>query len=58
MQKDKSPSNNDFKKEFYETFWEELKKIFVDSVSQAKEKEHLSIPHRQVIINLIEKNLR
>ena len=26
MQKDKSPSNNNFKKEFYETFWKELKK--------------------------------
>ena len=27
-------------KEFYETFWEELKKIFVDSVSETKEKWH------------------
>ena len=29
-------------KEFYETFWNELKEIFTDSVSETKEKLHLS----------------
>ena len=33
----------------------ELKEIFVDSVLEAKEKEHLSISQRQAIIKLIEK---
>ena len=43
MQKGKSPSNEGLTKEFYETFWNELKEIFVDSVLEAKEKGHLSI---------------
>ena len=58
MQSDKSPGNNGLTKEFYETFWTELKKIFVDSVSQAEEKGILSTSQRQVIIKLIEKQDR
>ena len=38
MQSDKSPDNNGLTKEFYEKFWNELKEIFLDSVSEAKEK--------------------
>ena len=38
MQNDKSPGNDGLTKEFYVTFWKELKEIFVDSVSEAKEK--------------------
>ena len=38
MQNDKSPGNDDVTKEFYETFCNELKGIFVDSVLEAKEK--------------------
>ena len=45
-------------KEFYETFWNELKEIFIDSVSETKEKEHLSTSQRQAIIRLIEKNVK
>ena len=48
MQNDKSPGNDDLTKEFYETFWNKLKEIFVDSVLEAKEKGHLSIPQRQI----------
>ena len=47
MQNDKSPGNDGLTKEFYETFWNELKEIFVDSVLEAKEKGHLSISQRQ-----------
>ena len=38
MQNDKYPGNDGLTKEFYATFWNELKEIFVDSVSEAKEK--------------------
>ena len=55
MQNDKSPGSNGLTKEFYETFWNELKESFIDSVSKTKEKGHLSISQRQVIIRLIEK---
>ena len=55
MQNDKSPGSNGLTKEFYETFWNELKESFIDSVSETKEKGHLSISQRQVIIRLIEK---
>ena len=35
MQSDKSQGNNGLTKEFYEFFWNKLKEIFVDSVSEA-----------------------
>ena len=45
-------------KEFYETFCNELKEIFVDSVSEDKEKGHLSTSQTQAIIRLIEKKTK
>ena len=58
MQNDKSPGNDELTKEFYETFWNELKEIFIDSVSETKEKGHLSTSQRQAIIRLIEKKIK
>ena len=58
MSNNKSPGNDDLKKEFFETLWNELKEIFVDSLLEAKEKGHLSISQRQTIINLIKKKDR
>ena len=59
MQSDKSPGNDGEKqKEFYETFWTELKKIFVDSVSEAKEKGILGTSQRQAVNKQIEKKDR
>ena len=55
MQNNKSPGNDGLTKEFYETFWDELKEIFVNSVKEAKEIGRLSTSQRQVIIKLIEK---
>ena len=55
MQNDESPANDGLTKEFYETFWNELKEIFVDSVLEANEQGHLSISPRHAIIKLIEK---
>ena len=58
MQSDTSQGNDGLAKELYETFWNKLTKIFVDSVSEPKEKGHLSTSQRQAIIKLIEKNER
>ena len=55
MQNYKSPGNDGLTKEFYETFWDELKKIFVDYVREPKEIGHLSTSQKQAIIELIEK---
>ena len=51
----KYPGNGGLTKGFYETFWNELKEIFVGSVSEAKGKGHLSTSQRWAIIKLIEK---
>ena len=48
MQSEKSAGNDGLAKEFYETFWTELKEIFVESVSEAKEKRILSTSQRPI----------
>ena len=58
MQSDKYPGNDGLTREFYETFWTELKEIFVDSVSKAKEKGIFKYISKQAIIKLIEKKDR
>ena len=55
MQNDKSPGNDGLTNEFYETLWNELKEICIDSVSETKEKRHLSTSQRQAVITLIGK---
>ena len=55
MQNDKSLGNDGLTKGFYGMFWNELKEIFVDSVSETKDKEYLSTSWIQAIIKLIEK---
>ena len=57
MQNDKSPIIDGLTKEFQEKFWKELKEIFVDSVSEAKSKEHLHKSQRQAIIKFIGKKM-
>ena len=57
MQNDKPPGNDGLTKEFYETFWKDLKEIFVNSAREAKEIGHLSTSQRQAIIKLIEKKI-
>ena len=49
MQNDNTPGKNGLRKEFYETFQDELMKIFVDSIREAKEKGNLSTSPRQAI---------
>ena len=38
MQNNKTPGNDGLTKEFYETFWNEIKHVFLKSLKQAKEK--------------------
>ena len=58
MKNDKSPGNNGLTKEFYVTFWDDIKATFVSSLKQAKERKELSISQRQAIITLKEKKDR
>ena len=51
----KSPENDGLTKEFYETFWEELKQPFMNSLNQAKVCEKLVTSQRQAEIKLLEK---
>lgn len=44
--------------EFYEDFWDEIKKFFIASVTKAKYKDDLSISQRQAINELIVKKDR
>ena len=55
MKNDKSAGNDGLTKEFYVTFWNDIKATFVSSLKQGKERKELSISQRQAIIKLIEK---
>ena len=57
MQNDKSSGNDDLTKKVFEKFLNELKEIFVSSVSETKEKGYLSTSQRYAIIKLIENKI-
>ena len=50
MKNDKSPDNDGLKKEFYETFWEEIKTHFSNSIRKSFLTEELSTSQKQGII--------
>ena len=58
MQNNKSPGNDGLTKEFYETFWNEIKHPFMNSIMEAREKKKLSTSQRQAVIKLIKKKER
>ena len=55
IKNNKTPGNNGLTKEFYETFWDELKTPLMESVNQAFHTKILSISQRQAVIKLIKK---
>ena len=55
MKSTKTPGNAGLPKEFYKTFWDELKTPLMESVNQAFRTKILSISLRQAVIKLIEK---
>ena len=53
-----SPGNDGLTKELYETFWDELKDSFINSIKLAYQKKALTTSQHQAVIKLIEKNDR
>ena len=58
MKNDISPGNDGYTKEFYESFWEEIKIHFSNSVQKSFLTEELSTLQKQVVTKLIEKMTR
>ena len=54
MKNKKTPCNDGLTKEFYETFWDELKAPLMKSINQTFHTKILSILQRQAVIKLIE----
>lgn len=54
MPNNKTPGNDGLSKEFYETFWDEIKDVFLTSVKEAKEIGSLSVSQTQAIMKLLE----
>ena len=57
MKNNKTPCNDGLTKEFFETFWDELKTLLMESVNQAFHAKILSISQRQAAIKFIEKKI-
>ena len=55
MQNNKSPGNDGLTKEFFVTFWEDIKDVSLNLCRTAKLKIELSTFQRQAVIKLIEK---
>ena len=58
MENNKSPGNSGLKKEFYCTFWNKIKNIFINSLRESKYLKVLSTSQWQAIIRLIEKAIK
>ena len=56
FEKNKTPCEDGFTKEFYETFFDLLKQNLLDSYNEAFQKGSLSVFQRRGVISLIPKN--
>ena len=52
---ERSLGNDGFTKEFYETFWDDIKRLLTISFKQVLKKGELSTSQKQAVIKLIEK---
>ena len=55
MENNKSPGNDGLSKEFYECFWDEIKKTLLASNHRALFNQELSSPQKQAVIKISEK---
>ena len=55
MDNNKSPGNEGLSKEFYECFWDEVKKLFLASIHKAFLNQELSTSQKQAVIKMLEK---
>ena len=58
MKNNKSPGNDGISKEFYQTFWSDLKNVFLPAIKKAYLTKKLSYSQYQAVIKLIEKKGR
>ena len=58
MRNNKTPGNDRLPKEFYKTFWDELKNSLMESINRAFYTKILSISQRETVSNFIEKKDR
>ena len=58
MKNNKSPGNDGISKEFYQTFWNDLKNVFLPAFKKAYHTKKLSYSQYQAVIKLIEKKGR
>ena len=58
MKNNKSPGNDGMSKEFYQTFWNDLKNVFLPAIKKAYHTKKLSYSQYQAVIRLIEKKGR
>ena len=58
MPNNKSPGNDGLTKEFFLTFWDDIKDIYISSIRTAGIKKEFSTSQRQAIIKLIEKKIK
>ena len=58
MSNNKPPGNDGLTKEFYETFWEDLKNLLCASITKAFHRGELSHSQKKTVIKLTSKSFK